>query len=273
MSENESGDDPEQGYGRQGKIGLSLPREDAGDRATGSRPRRGAGVYEKLRRGGGASESAAARWFIPAAALVVILLIVNAAMYFSQSSELSAWKSEIAALRNELEASRGSSPGPELDRVVASVDSLDTRLQSVEDALAGIEALREDVATQNERIEALGGRIDEIEQAASASGGAAPQAGGSEAPDSQPAQSSGQSGDGEWVINVITVSDRASAEQVVKRLDDMGVDSRIEPTTRDGKSLHRVVVPGFQSQDQARGAVPGLKDGLELSGDPWIARQ
>lgn len=273
MSENEPGDDQGQGFVREGKSGLSLPRDGAENQATETRPRSKASVYEKLRHAGSMNESVVARWFAPVAVLLVILFIVNAAMYFSQSSELAAWKSEVAALRTQLETSRSNDPGPELDRILASVEGLDARLGSVEERTAGIQALQEELAAQNDRIEALGSRIDGLEQSPDESGSTASGSGSGETSGSQPAEASGQSGDGEWVINLITVSDRASAEQVVKRLDEMGVDSRIEPTIRDGKSLHRVVVPGFQSHDQARNAVPSLKDGLELSGDPWIARQ
>lgn len=273
MSENRTGDDQGQGFARDGKSGLSLPRDGAENRATGPRPRRKAGVFESLRRAGSVHESVAARWFVPAAALLLVLFIVNAAMYFSQSSELSALQSDVAALRTQLETSRNNDPGPELDRILASVESLGARLGSVEEMTSGIQSLQEEFAAQNDRIEALGSRIDELEQAVDQSGGAASGSDSSETSGSQASGVSGSSGGGEWVINLITVSDRASAEQVVTRLNEMGVDSRIEPTTRDGKSLHRVVVPGFQSRDEARNAVPGLKDGLELSGDPWIARQ
>jgi hypothetical protein len=53
----------------------------------------------------------------------------------------------------------------------------------------------------------------------------------------------------------------------------MGVDSRIDEITRDGRTLYRVVVPGFETHDQARAAAPDLKSRLELPGDPWIAEQ
>lgn len=33
------------------------------------------------------------------------------------------------------------------------------------------------------------------------------------------------------------------------------------------------VVPGYPSQDAAADAAPGLKDRLELPGDPWIVRE
>lgn len=268
MSENESRDDQDPGFPREGKSGLSLPRDDTGSRPTGPRARRDAGLYDKLRRAGQASEDTVARWFVPAAALVVLLFIVNTAMYFSQSSELSAWQSEVAALRQQLDSSANQDLRPEIERIGASVEDLGTRLDAIEDTAAEVKSLRTELARVDKRIEALGGRVDELEQASSDSGGTADSASGSQAP-----QAAAQAAEGEWVINLITVSDPAAAEGVRKRLDGMGVESRIEAVTRDGKSLHRVVVPGYESLDAARSAAPDLKNRLELSGDPWIARQ
>lgn len=271
MSENEPGDDQNQGFGREGKSGLSLPRDEAqGRRPTGARPRRNSGIYDRLRGAAEVNEGAVGRWFIPVVAILILLFIVNIGMYVSQSNELAAWQREIAALREQVDASRTTDPGAEIERLRSSVADLDGRLSSIEAADADLEAMQAELAGQNEAIESLRSQVEEMEQAAAQSGSAAA---GAEESGSQSAGTSGQSDGGEWVINLITVRDRASAERMQERLGNMEIDSRIETIDRDGTAMHRVVVPGYQTQDAATDAAPGLKDRLELPGDPWIARQ
>lgn len=273
MSENESGDAHDRGLGRERQSGLSLPRDESRGRSTGARSGRPSGVYDRLRGATAVDESVVARWFIPVVLLLVVLFVVNISMYISQNNELTAWQSEIAALREQVEASGNNDRDSEIDRIRASVEGLGTRLAAIEQMNTDLQALQTEVARQNETIEALSGRMDAIEQASAGSGGTGSDAGSSDDSGSQSAGTADQSGGGKWVINLITVADRASAESMQKRLGNMEIDSRIETITRDGKSLHRVVVPGYDSQEAAADAAPGLKDRLELSGDPWIARQ
>lgn len=272
MSANETGDEHQRDFEREGKSGLSLPRDETGGRATGPRGRRAAGMYDKLKQASGAGDGTPARWLVPAAAVVVVLLVVNIAMYFSQSNELAAWKSEIAALRERVAASGSNDLGPEVDRIAARLEGLSTRVEASRETSATVEALRADLTRQNQRIEALAARVDELEKSASQPGGGA-ETSGTGASDAQPAGAAGEQDGGAWVINLITVSDRASAESVRNTLQEKGVDSRIEPVTRDGNTLLRVVVPGFASRAEASDAVPGLKESLGLPGDPWISRQ
>lgn len=274
MNENEPGDDQNQGFGREGKSGLSLPRDEAqGRRPTGARPRRNSGVYDRLRGAAEVNEGTVGRWFIPVVAILVLLFIVNIGMYVSQSNELAAWQREIAALREQVDASRGNSPGAEIERLRSSMTDLDARLSSIETADADLEATQAELARQNESIESLSSRMDEMEQTSARTGSEAADAAGAEESGPQSAGTSGQSDGGEWVINLITVRDRASAERMQERLGNMKIDSRIETIDRDGTAMHRLVVPGYPSQDAAADAAPGLKDRLELPGDPWIARE
>lgn len=277
MSANETGDEHQRDFEREGKSGLSLPRNETGGRATGPRGRRAAGMYDKLKQASGAGDGTPARWLVPAAAVIVVLLVVDIAMYFSQSNELAAWKSEIAALRERVAASGSNDLGPEVDRIAARLEGLSTRVEASQETSAAVEALRADLTRQNEQIEALAARVDEFEKSASQPGGGAETSdtdtSDTGASDAQPSGSAGEQDGGAWAINLITVSDRASAESVRNTLQEKGVDSRIEPVTRDGNTLLRVVVPGFASRAEASDAVPGLKESLGLPGDPWISRQ
>lgn len=274
MNENEPGGDQNQGFGREGKSGLSLPRDEAqGRRPTGARPRRNSGVYDRLRGAAEVNEGAVGRWSIPVVAILVLLFIVNIGMYVSQSNELATWQREIAALREQVDASRTDDPAAEVERLRSSVADIDGRLSSIETADADLEAMQDELARQNEAIESLSSQIDEMEQTPARTESEPADAAGAEESGSQSAGASGQSGDGQWVINLITVRDRAAAERMQERLGNMEIDSRIETIDRDGTAMHRVVVPGYQTQDAATDAAPGLKDRLELPGDPWIARQ
>lgn len=274
MNENKPGDDQNQGFGREGKSGLSLPRDEAqGRRPTGARPRRSSGVYDRLRGAAEVNQDAVGRWFIPVVAILVLLFIVNIGMYVSQSNELAAWQREIAALREQVDASRSVGPGAEIERLRSSMTDLDARLSAIETADADLEAIQADVARQNEAIESLSSRVDEMEETPAGTGSEPADAAGAEESGSPSAGAADESGDDQWVINLITVRDRAAAERMQERLSNMEIDSQIETIDRDGTAMHRVVVPGYQTRDAATDAAPGLKDRLELPGDPWIARQ
>lgn len=274
MSENRPGNYQDPGPGREGPSGLSVSREDAEHRKADTRPRRDTGIQGKLRRSSRIDADIVSRWFIPAAALVLILFIIIVAMYFSQGSELNALKRDVAALGEQ--STDTSTLSSDMDQVLARVDELDARMNSAEGMSAEIQTLREDVTRLNETIEALTGRLDELEQAPEApgtAGGAGSDSGDTEASGSEPTPAADQGGSGDWVINLITVADRAAAERFQERLNTLDVESRIESITRDGKTLQRVVVAGYGSRNEARDAAADLKNRLELSDDPWIARQ
>lgn len=271
MSENRPGNYQDPGPGREGQSGLSVSREDAEHRKTGARPRRDTGIQGRLRRSGQIDAEVVSRWFIPTAALVLILFIIVVAMYFSQGSELNALKRDVAALGEQ--STDTSMLSSDMDQVLARVDELGTRISSTEGVNVEIQALREDITRQNETIETLTSRIDELEKASSTSGGADSSSSNTEASGSQSTQAADQAGTGDWVINLITVADRAAAERFQERLGTLDVNSRIESITRDGKTLQRVVVSGYGSRNEARNAAADLKNRLELSDDPWIARQ
>lgn len=269
MSEHESSDDPGNEFVRNGQSGLSLPREDAENRAARSRPRRGAGIRERFRQTGGMSEKAA-RWFVPTAAVVVLLLIVTIVMDLSQRGTVTALEDRVAALQQELEAAGDNDARAEIERMARRLEGLGARLDTVDELQAELQALRTALTQQQETITALTGRLDELEQASSGSGGADQSA---DAPAPESAQTSDASSAGEWVVNLITVADRSSAEDVQKQLAERNVNARIDSISRDDRSLYRVVVPGFPSRDAAQNAAPGLKNDLDLADDPWITRQ
>lgn len=270
MSENKSGDDQDQYRGREPQLGLSLSREEAEHRSTAGRSRPSAGVHAKLRQAVQVDKSVVERWFLPFAVLILILLVTGMALYIARSSQLSALEHQVAALSEQAAI---TSPDAELGRLEARVEALGDPANAVDDMHAEIQALRSAVTEQNNKIEVLTGRLDKLGQPSSPSGGAGSQSSDAGASGSQSAQASEQAGNGDWVINLITVADRAAAETFQKRLDNLGVDSRIEVVTLEDKSLQRVVVPGFDSRQAAENAGADLRKRLELSDDPWITQQ
>jgi cell division septation protein DedD len=169
-------------------------------------------------------------------------------------------------MEQEVAALGEQTAGPELDRLRERMEEFGERADDIDDLKTEVRALRAAISEQTGRIEALNGRLDKLEQARTASPG-------SDSSQESSTQASTQSGDGSWVINLITVGDRASAESFQERLEKLGATSRIEPVTVEDKTLLRVVVPGFESRQAARNAGAELKDQLKLTDDPWITRQ
>lgn len=269
MNENRPEDEPNLGPGGEPRSGLSVSREDTEGRSPPPRGRRsGAGAADKLWQAAQADESIVAHWFLPVAALVLVLLIVTITLYFSHGGQLNALSRDVAALR---EQNAGTTSGSELDRALARMDELGSRLGAVKELDAEMKALRDQLLEQNKRIEALAGRVEALEQTPAASAGGA----SSDSADSgtQTEQAEGQTEGGEWVVNLITLGDVDAAESFQEQLNELGIESRIEAITSGDKTLQRVLVPGFGSHEAAQQVVPELKQRLELSDDPWITRQ
>lgn len=274
MSKDQSDDDQVQRFLWEAEDGLTAPREDSPGNATSnpSRPQGGPTAYDKLVRSRRGGNNTMERWFVPVSAMILATFVVGIIVTLSRGDDLNALENEVTALKEQTqELGTSDDIRTDLDQLDARVEGITTRLSSAQDVSADIQALQSQVAEQNAALETLTARVGELEQASSAS--SATGSGSSSSTASTSTQSSGQTGSGTWVINLITVADRASAEQFQERLNGMNIESRIEAVTRDGKTLQRVLVPGYGSQDEARSAVPELKSRLGLSDDPWIARE
>lgn len=269
MNENRPEDEPNLGPGGEPRSGLSVSREDTDGRSPPPRSRRSSpGAADKLWQAAQADESIVAHWFLPVAGLVLVLLIVTITLYFSHGGQLNTLSRQVAALQ---EQNVGATSGSEVDRVLARVDELGSRIGAIKELDAEVKALRDQLLEQNKRIEALAGRVEAIDKApAAASTGTGSSSSGESNTQTAPAES--QAEGGEWVVNLITLGDLEAAESFQERLDKLGIESRIEAITSGDKTLQRVVVPGFSSQEAAQQVVPELKQRLELSDDPWITR-
>lgn len=267
MSENTPGDDRDPQRGRQGQIGLSVPREEAAQRSTTTRPRRRPGGAEKFQQAARVDPDVVGRWFLPVTVLLLVLLVIVAIVTFAQGSRLEALQRQVAALNEQVVE---SGPDTRLRQLSERVETLGDRLDSTGGPGAEIEALRGTLVEQSEKIQALSDRLAGLEQGTGGGSGSSDTGGASG--EASPA-ASGDAGGGSWVINLITVADQASAEAFQKRLEKLDVDSRIQSVTVEDKPLLRVVVPGFQSRDAAENAGAEMKRELELPDDPWITRE
>lgn len=255
MSQDEPGADQDRQSGRQGEIGLSIPRDDAGERPAANRSRRRPGVYERLQSAAEVDQNVMARWFLPVTILLLLLLVMLAILYFAQGRHINALQERVDDLNERI---AGASADTEIDRLSARVEELGERLQNAGGINTELEALRGTVAEQGGRIETLTDRLATLEKAGTVSKSTAV---------------SGGAGSGAWVVNLITVADHAAAEAMQGRLNEIGVESRIEPVTIEDKSLQRVVVAGFETREAAEKAGGDLKARLKLSDDPWITQR
>jgi len=285
MSENNKpGNDPEPPADEAPKSGLSVSGEELESRSIPRRPkRRRTGLADTLLQGARVDAGTAARWLLPVAALVVVLLLVTLALSFSHGGRLTDLDNEVAALKAQ---TARTDPGPEIERLATRLEQLRGRLDAVDELTTRVAALQDRLQEQSAGIEALRERVAGLEQAPAPTAEAEQAPGADQAPDTEQAQEPDSGGTeatsappddaapvDEWVINLMTLADPASAQSFRERLEELGIDARIETTTRGDQTLQRVVVPGFTSRDAAQDAVPGLTERLELSDQPWITRQ
>lgn len=261
MSQNDSGDEQDRSRDREPQLGLSLSGEDTERRPSGDGSRRSAGTQAGLRQAVQVNKSAVERWFLPFVALIGLMFILAVVLYLFQGNRLTTLERQVAALDEQ-------DSGAELDRMRERMENFGERTDDIDDLKSEVQALRTALSGQISRIEALTGRLDKLEKATATSPGS-----GSPAANGSSTQASTQSGDGAWVINLITVGDRVSAETFQERLEKLGATSRIDPVTVEDKTLLRVVVPGFKSRQAAENAGADLKSQLKLSDNPWITRQ
>lgn len=260
MSENDPGDDRETSRNQQGQIGLSIPPDETQRRPSSARSRRRPGAYEKLQQAVQVDQSVVSRWFLPFAILFLVLLVTGIAIFLGQGSRLDKLERRVAALNEQAV----NADTVELDRMQQRIDALGKRARDMEELTTEVQTLQKAIATQQKKIETLTSRLAKLEQAPAESGDGAS--------GSKTTEGSGAAAGG-WTINLITVADRASAEEFQKRLEKIGVDSNIRSVTVNNRTLLRVVVPGFESRDAAERTGADLKKQLELSDNPWITRQ
>lgn len=74
-----------------------------------------------------------------------------------------------------------------------------------------------------------------------------------------------------WQVNLVSFTERARAELELKRAQAQGMDVRIVPAQRDGRTWYRVAVAGFANADAARAYVgaEAKKAGYKAA---WIAK-
>lgn len=221
------------------------------------------------------------RSILPVIIVAVLVLIAVGYMYFSEADRVVALENQVNNLSRRVDA---VGEATELPKRVAQLETrmaqLDDRLEAIGGVGASVQGVKQAVADLSTQLGALSKQISAVEASVQApltaapSPQASPSAAQSPAETAEPeAQPSSGAADRTWEINLISVTDLKAANQIRQRLADIGVQARIDTVPHEGKSLHRVVVPGFASYTDAQGAATRIKRALNLTEDPWIARR
>lgn len=75
--------------------------------------------------------------------------------------------------------------------------------------------------------------------------------------------------DGQWQLVLISLSDSKSAERVLRDFHERGFAALDITVVRQGRTLHRLLLPGFESIDAALNARAGIERQLGLS-ETWV---
>ena len=77
---------------------------------------------------------------------------------------------------------------------------------------------------------------------------------------------------GAWQLVLIALTDENRAEQVLAGYREKGFPARRKTVVRDGRTLHRLLLPGYESKDAALNARKRIEAELGTSGTwVWIA--
>lgn len=269
MSDKRTSDDQIQGTLSEAEGGLRPPGEDAPDRArTRSGPRGGKGPSRSSQ----GQRELVVRWLAPGAAVVLVILVVGILLYLSQGGRITTLESEVDALRG-----RGDVQGA-LDGLRTDLRQLEARVEGLTTQInvkgnGGRTQARQQLKDQKTQIEALSGRVAELEKALGPSRNQSQAAQDNSSATPGAGQSARTASGGGWVVNLVAVADAGSAEQIQKQLKDMGIEPRIDRIKAGGASLQRVVATGFGSYDEAKQFAARAKKKLGLSEDPWVSRE
>lgn len=80
------------------------------------------------------------------------------------------------------------------------------------------------------------------------------------------------SASGAWQLVLISLTDSNRAEQVLAGYREKGFPARRKTVVRDGRTLHRLLLPGFESKDAALKARKRIEAALGTS-ETWVWRE
>ncbi len=75
--------------------------------------------------------------------------------------------------------------------------------------------------------------------------------------------------DGQWQLVLISLADSKSAERLLESFHERGFAAQDKTVVRQGRTLHRLLLPGFVSVDAALKAREGIEQQLGLS-ETWV---
>jgi len=208
------------------------------------------------------------------AVLIVIIDFADNAGLKSRLSTLEAdsrkHSAALSGMGNRL--SSLDEPGQELADLNARVETLAVSLASLEGRLAPV-ARREsiDVAVMEKAVSEVGGASAPVQTPAAPvakTGAAAAAVGEVEAALDGPAAG----GDAPWVINLVSLYDKAAADQFVSRAQSKGVRVEQNKVAVKGRDVWRLQISGFATQQQARDFADGATEKLGLK-EVWVFKR
>lgn len=78
--------------------------------------------------------------------------------------------------------------------------------------------------------------------------------------------------DGQWQLVLISLSDANRAERLLADYRELGIAARRKSVVRNGRTLHRLLLPAFESKADALGAA-GRIEKLTGARDSWVWRK
>lgn len=140
--------------------------------------------------------------------------------------------------------------------LTADTELANSRLTTLEDALASLSSQVEEVAHSTEESKALLAEAAEKKSAAQTSA----DLGNSET----------RGGVENWFINIATFSDPKAASKIHGKVQKIADTASVKPITINGKTLYRIRADGYNSREGAEGKAQALQTQLGLSG-LWVS--
>lgn len=206
------------------------------------------------------------RGLIAAVLAVVGLVAAGGAGYlaYELDGKVTALQQQVAQVQARAASAGGGAAAGQAEQALRETQKLGARLSELAIILEGpMSHLREtnerDIRNLVARLDALEGAIDGIQRERVAAP-PKPSAAAAAAPEPK----------GQWAVNLVSLSDRRSAQQEQAQLKSRGIETQLDPATVDGQTWYRLRVTGFVSKEAAEGYVAKVRGKPGLGG-AWVS--
>ncbi len=156
-----------------------------------------------------------------------------------------------------------------LERMQTDIAALAGRINELAIIIEGpMSHLRQ---SSEEALVEIDQRLGRLEGALSELSSAPPQQVAVQQPAAAPRSAPAQSGTGDWVINLVSLSNEQDARTELERLRQLGIRAEVQRAQHEGRTWYRLRVTGFDSRDGATAYVDTIADKAGLQ-NPWVTR-